>query len=146
MTIGFGVFLSLSASFLSASLSASLGSGSSTTSTNRLLSGDHAYSDTPPLISVSFTASPPARFSSQICAPFDPWRDERKARYFPSGLQRGDDSDSGVDVTWICCCPSQLTIHTSVSFLSVSLMARATVYATHLPSGERCGSRTSLRL
>src|SRR5437762_6626206 len=127
MTIGFGVFLSLSASFLSESVSASAGSGSSTTSTNRLLSGDQAYSETPPLMSVSFTASPPARFSSQICDPFEPCRDDRNARYFPSGLQRGDDSDSGVDVSCICCWPSQLTIHTSLSFLSVSLIARATV-------------------
>src|SRR4029079_836736 len=100
----------------------------------------------PPLTSVSLTASPPARFISQSCAPFAPWREERNARYFPSGLQRGDDSLSAEEVTCTCCCPSQLTIQTSLSFLSVSRIARATVYATHLPSGERCGSRTSFKL
>src|SRR5438477_5821505 len=34
----------------------------------------------------------------------------------------------------------------SESFLSVSLIARETTYATHLPSGERWGSRTSRKL
>src|SRR4029079_9277803 len=105
----------------------SSGSGSSTTRTSRLLSGDHAYSDTPPLRSVNLTASPPARLGNQICAVFAFCRADRKARSFPSGLQRGEDSPSGVDVTWICCWPSQLTIQTSVSFLSVRLSARATV-------------------
>src|SRR5690348_13451525 len=100
----------------------------------------------PPLMSVSLTASPPARFINQICAVFEPCRDDKKARYLPSGLHRGDDSPSAEDVTWICCWPSQLTIQMSLSFLSVCLMARATVYATHFPSGERCGSRTSFRL
>jgi hypothetical protein len=79
------------------------------------------------LTSVSLTASPPARFISQTCACFDPWRDDRNDRYLPSGLQRGDDSPSGVEVTWICSLPSQLTIQTSVSFLSVSRIARVTV-------------------
>src|SRR5918993_3101833 len=118
MTIGFGVFFS---SFGS-SASFSDGSGSWTTRTSRLLSGDHAWSDTPPLMSVSFIASPPARFSSQTCPPFAPCRDETNDRYLPSGLQRGDDSPSGVDVSWIFCAPSQLTIQTSVLFLSVSLI------------------------
>ena len=58
---------------------------------------------------------------------FAPCRDETNDRYRPSGLQRGRDSPSGVDVTWICWVPSQLTIQTSVSFLSVSRMARVTV-------------------
>src|SRR3954470_8180233 len=39
--------------------------------------------------------------------------------------------------------PSQLAIQTSVSFLSRAESATVTVYATHLPSGENCGSRTS---
>src|ERR1044072_8036573 len=100
----------------------------------------------PLFTSVSLVASPPARFINPTCPFFAPCRDERNARYFPSGLHRGDDSLSADDVSWICCWPSQLTIQMSLSFLSVSLIARATVYATHLPSGERCGSRTSLRL
>src|SRR5262245_4670182 len=127
MTIGLGVFVSPSFWSFAFSSSAALGSGSSTTSRNRLLSGDHAYSEMPPLTSVSLMASPPARFRSQICAFLEPWRDERNARYLPSGLHRGDDSPSADDVTWTCCWPSQLTIQMSLSFLSVSLIARATV-------------------
>src|SRR5512140_3013890 len=100
----------------------------------------------PPLMSVTFTASPPARFISHSCPPLAPWRDEMNDRYLLSGLHRGEDSLSGDEVSWTSCAPSQLTIQTSESFLSVSLMARETTYATHLPSGDRCGSRTSLML
>jgi hypothetical protein len=51
---------------------ASSGSGSVTTSTKRLLSGDQAKSEMPPFTSVSLNASPPARFRSQICPPARP--------------------------------------------------------------------------
>src|SRR5829696_1465047 len=97
-------------------------------------------------MSVSLVASPPARFSSQICPPLAPIREETNDRYLPSGLHFAEDSPSGVEVIWICCEPSQLTIQTSLLFLSVSLSAVATVYETHLPSGDRCGSRTPRRL
>src|SRR5262245_27401431 len=100
----------------------------------------------PPLTSLTFAASPPARFISQSCPSFAPWREDTNDRYLLSGLHRGCDSLSADEVSWISCVPSQLAIQTSLSFLSVSLMARETTKATHLPSGERCGSRTSFRL
>src|SRR3954471_23766414 len=118
MTSGGGVFLgsfSLSSSF------GSRGSGSLTTNTRRLPSGAHAYSSMPPLPSLTLTASPPARFISHNCPPLAPWREETNARYLLSGLQRGWDSPSGDEVTWISWLPSQLAIQMSVSFLSVSL-------------------------
>src|SRR5262245_46342264 len=146
MTIGGVVFfLSLSLSASSSSFG-SRGSGSLTMKTMRLASGAQAYSEMPPLTSLTFTASPPARFINHSCPPLAPWREETNDRYLLSGLQRGCDSLSGDDVSWISCVPSQLAIQTSESFLSVSLIARDTTKATHLPSGDRCGSRTSLTL
>src|SRR5450759_2010411 len=123
MTMGGAVF------FLSTSLSSSFGSrgsGSLTTNTRGLPSGAHAYSETPPFTSLTFTASPPTRFISHSCPPLAPWRDDTNERYLLSGLQRGCDSPSGDEVTWISWVPSQLAIQMSVSFLSPSLMARAT--------------------
>src|SRR4051812_34647308 len=124
MTIGGAVFF-LSASLLSSSFG-SRGSGSLTTNTIRRLSGAHAYSEMPPLTSLTLIASPPARFISHSCPPLAPWREETKERYLLSGLQRGCDSPSGDEVTWMSCLPSQLTIQMSLSFLSPSLMARDT--------------------
>ena len=72
-------------------------------------------------------------------------RDATNARYLPSGLQRGDDSLSGDEVSWSCSLPSHFTIHTSVLRLSVSALMVVTVYATQVPSGERCGSPTDTR-
>src|SRR5215831_14040620 len=123
MTSGGGVF------FLSPSLPSSFGSrgsGSSTTKTRRLPSGDQAYSSMPPLTSLTFTASPPPRFISQSWPSLAPWRDETNERYLLSGLQRGCDSLSAENVSWISCVPSQLAIQMSESFLSVSLIARDT--------------------
>src|SRR3954447_16454241 len=123
MTIGGAVF------FLSPSFSSSFGSrgsGSFTMNTIRRLSGDHAYSEMPPLTSLTLTASPPARFMSHSWPPLAPWRDETNDRYLLSGLQRGCDSPSGEEVTWMSCVPSQLPIQMSLSFLSPSLMARDT--------------------
>ena len=110
----------------------------------RLLSGDQAHSAIPPLMSVSFSASPPARSRSQTCPPFAFWRDELKARYLPSGLQRGRLSLSGLDVSRSDRVPSQRTIQTSESLLSLALSALVTTYATQSPSGETCGSETRL--
>src|SRR4029450_12292921 len=123
MTRGGGVF------FFSPSLSSSFGSrgsGSLTTKTRRLPSGAQAYSETPPLTSLTFTASPPARLSSQSWPSFAPWRDETNDRYLLSGLQRGCDSLSAEQGGWISCGPSQPPIQMSLSFLSVSLIARDT--------------------
>src|SRR5262244_4287918 len=131
MTMGGAVF------FFSASLSSSLGSrgsGSLTTKTMRLPSGAQAYSEMPPLTSLTLIASPPARFISHSWPPLAPCREETNDRYLLSGLQRGCDSLSGEEVSWISWVPSQLAIHTSESFLSVSLIARDTTNATPLPS------------
>src|ERR1700750_1778507 len=92
MTIGGLVFFlpdSLPFS-LSLSLSPASGSGSFTTSARRFPSGDQSRCSTPPWHSVTFSASAPPRGSSQTCAvSFSSSRLDRKARYRPSGLQRG---------------------------------------------------------
>src|SRR5579871_1664810 len=68
--------------------STSSGVGSRSTSTNRWLSGDQAKSSTSCTVSVIFCASPPCRLRRYTC--FLPsFRPDKKARYFPSGLQRG---------------------------------------------------------
>src|SRR5260221_1310046 len=120
-----GAVFFLSAASLSSSLG-SRGSGSATTNTTCLLSGDHASSETPPFTSLTLIASPPVRFISQSWPSFAPCRDDTNERYLLSGLQRGCDSLSGDEVSWISCVPSQLAIQISESFLSVSLIARAT--------------------
>src|SRR5688500_16290279 len=116
----------------------------------RVLSGDHWMSDTPPLKSLTRCASPPARLSSQICPPrffsSSVPREATNARYFPSGLQRGDDSLSGDDVSWRLSVPSHFTIQMSVLRLSFSASMVVTVYATQSPSGDRCGSPTETSL
>src|SRR5882672_11149325 len=82
-------FTSLSFTSLSLALAASSSSeGSRRTTTRRVLSGDHAKSSTSCGVSVTCWASPPDRLSSQICV-LPSLRAERKARYLPSGLQRG---------------------------------------------------------
>src|ERR1017187_1969461 len=107
--------LGLSPSFL---LSSSLGP---TSRRRRFESGDHEYSGTLPSTVVSCVASPPVRGSSHTCVPLSlSARAERKASHFPSGLQRGADSASLLDVTRTCVDPSQLVIHTSVSDLSAT--------------------------
>src|SRR4030081_1898657 len=106
MTQGFFVFgfLSLTLSLSSVSLSSvslslvslslalaaasSSSEGSRRTTTRRVLSGDHAKSSTSCGVSVTCWASPPDRLRSQICV-LPSLRAERKARYLPSGLQRG---------------------------------------------------------
>src|SRR6185295_1193464 len=42
-----------------------------------------------------------ARFISHNCPPLAPWREDTNDRYLLSGLQRGCDSPSGEEVTWI---------------------------------------------
>ena len=101
------------------------------TNASRIESGDQTTSDTPPLMSLTFCASPPAAieqpdlralfFSSSVP------RDETNARYLPSGLQRGDDSLSVEKVNRRCSVPSHFTIHTSVLRLSASVSMVVTV-------------------
>src|SRR3954469_18361621 len=106
MTIGGGVFF-LSALALSSSLG-SRGVGSLTTMTMLFASGDQAYSETPPLTSLTLIASPPARFSSHSWPSLAPWREETNDKYLLSGLQRGCDSPSGEEVICSSWVPSQL--------------------------------------
>src|SRR3954466_4693547 len=124
MTIGGGVFF-LSALALSSSFG-SRGSGSLTTKTMRSASGARGSSAPPPLTSLTLIAPPPARFSSHSWPSLAPCREETNDRYLLSGLQRGCDSPSGDEVSCSSCVPSQLAIQMSVSFLSVSLIARDT--------------------
>src|SRR5690242_13767973 len=92
MTQGFFVlgFLSWSSASLSLVLAAANSSSEASRSitTRRVLSGDQAKSSTSWGVSVRRWASPPDRLSSQICV-LPSLRAERKARYLPSGLQRG---------------------------------------------------------
>src|SRR5215213_8958498 len=104
-------------------------------------------SETPPLKSLTRCASPPARFSNQIWPPFffssSVPRDATNAWYLLSGLHRGDDSPSGDEVSCNCSLPYHLTIQMSVLRRSFSTSIVVTVYATHTPSGDRCGSPTA---
>ena len=97
----------------------------------RVLSGDHWMSPTPPLKSLTFCASPPARLSSQIWPPFffssSVPREATNARYLLSGLHRGDDSPSGDEVSCSCSLPSHFTIQTSVLRRSFSASIVVTV-------------------
>src|ERR1051325_3328723 len=96
MTIGFG---GLALAPAAGAADASSGSGSPITSTKRFESGDHSIDCRRPLKSVNCIASPPPRSSNQIWLPlFGPGLDDVNARYFPSGLQRGDVSLSGENV------------------------------------------------
>src|SRR6201998_20148 len=98
MTHGFrvlGLFsLALSALSSSPSLVLSLNASRSSseasrrTKTSRLASGDQAKSSTSCGVSVRRCASPPDRLSSQAWV-LPSFRADRKARYLPSGLQRG---------------------------------------------------------
>src|SRR4051794_501827 len=75
------------------------GSGSPITSASLLESGAHSKPWTRPLVSVSWYASPPLRSISHTWLPFaGPGRPDVNARYFPSGLQRGEPSLSWLKV------------------------------------------------
>src|SRR6185436_1941505 len=90
------------------------GSGSETTRTSLLPSGDQSKSSTPPFSSVTFSASPPVRGRSQTWeASLSSSRLERNARYLPSGLQRGEVSESLLVVNRTDSWPSHRVIQTS---------------------------------
>src|SRR5271170_1652238 len=107
MTQGLSAFFFLSLSSESASSSSlslflasssSSGEGSRRTRAMRRPSGDQKKSSTSCAVSVSFSASPPRRFKSQICS-LPSLREERKARNFPSGLQRGWEEEASSEVS-----------------------------------------------
>src|SRR6185369_979897 len=119
------------------------GSGSPTTSAKRFESGDHSWPCKRPLSSVSCIASPPLRSSSQTWLPRAlPGRDDVNDRYLPSGLKRGEFSLSLLKVICRSLLPSMLTIQMCELDLSSFASVVPTTYATHLPSGEICGSPT----
>src|SRR6185437_16048382 len=119
------------------------GSGSPTMSARRFESGDHSCPCKRPLSSVSCIASPPLRSSSHTWLPRAlPARDDVNERYLPSGLQRGEFSLSWLKVICRSLLPSMLTIQMCELALSSFASVVPTVYATHWPSGEICGSLT----
>jgi hypothetical protein len=90
----------------------------------------------------TFRASPPAMGSTQTCAP--PSRVEMNASDFPSGDQRGWRSEPGPPVSWRARPVETSAIQTRETLRLSCREGVETVYATHLPSGESCGSLTAL--
>src|ERR1041384_7239367 len=124
-------------------LGSASGSGAPTTSPRRFESGDQSCPCTRPLSAVSCIASPPLRSRSQTWLPrVLPGRDDVKERYLPSGLQRGELSLSLLKVICRSLLPSMPTIQMWEIDLSSFAFVVLTTYATHLPSGEICGSFT----
>src|SRR5436309_13978608 len=106
-------------------------------------SGGQPGSETPSARLEIFRASPPAIGRSHTWAPAS--RVEMNASVFPSGDQRGWRSEPGPPVS--C---RDLPVATSTTQTRGTLRLSwsdgvDTVYATHLPSGESCGSLTALR-
>src|SRR5215213_2468890 len=119
------------------------GSGSAINSASRFESGDHSCPCKRPLSSVSCIASPPLRSRSHTWLPRAlPGRDEVNEMYLPSGLQRGELSLSVLKVICRSLLPSMFTIQMCELDLSSLASVALTVYATHWPSGEICGSLT----
>src|SRR5260370_10681819 len=124
---GFGAGLSLSLS-LAASTSAKLGSWRTTT--RRVLSVDQSKSLTPWAVSVGRTASPPSRFRSHTWL-LPAFREERNARYLPSGLQRGCEEETLSAVMGRGSPPWGETIQRRCSIFSSLTILVPTAYATH---------------
>src|SRR5437660_305590 len=82
-----------------------------------VLSGDHSKSSTPWGVSVRWVASPPRRLRSQTWV-LPLFREERKARYLPSGLQRGCEEETPSAVMEMGSPPWVETIQRRCSFLS----------------------------
>src|SRR6267378_6676738 len=114
----------------------------SLTTSNPEPSGSHNGSETPSARCDTLRASPPPIGRTQTCAPLS--RVETNASVFPSGDQRGWRSEPGPPVS--C---RDLPVATSTTQTRATLRLSwsdgvDTVYATHLPSGESCGSLTDL--
>src|SRR5205809_4319337 len=103
-------------------------------------SRDQITSSAPAEMRVSFRASPPDRSIIQICGA--PSRAETNAILRPSGDQRGVLSRFSLCVNCRAFPPARGTIQISLLPALFSLLYRAAEYATHLPSGEICGSAT----
>src|SRR6267378_2739520 len=101
-------------------------------------SGSHNGSDTPSGTCDTFRASPPAIGSTHTCALLS--RVETNASVFPSGDQRGCRSEPGPPVSCRDFPVATSTTQTRETLRLSSSDGVDTVYATHLPSGESCGS------
>src|SRR6266513_5737991 len=112
----------------------------SLTTSNPEPSGNHSGSDAPSARCDTFRASPPAIGSTQTCAPLS--RVETKASVLPSGDQRGWRSDPGPPVSGRALPVATSTIQTRETLRLSWSEGIETVYATHFPSGESCGSLT----
>ncbi len=122
------------------SISWSVGHLMSLTTTKPLPSGVHTNSFTPSGRLETFCASPPASDSTQICGP--PWRLEMNASDLPSGAQAGLRSEPGPCVSArVCPVASSASQMREMERLSCNETVPI-VYATHLPSGDSCGSPT----
>ena len=115
----------------------------SLTTSNPDPSGSQIGSDAPSARLETLRASPPAIGSTHTCAPLS--RVEMNASVLPSGDQRGWRSEPGPPVS--C---RDLPVATSTTQTRETLRLSwsdgvETVYATHLPSGESCGSLTAFR-
>src|SRR5712691_6556957 len=86
---------------------------------------------------VSACASPPSIESKYTCD--SPPREERNATVFPSGDHTGEES-CPLCVNCIAEPPVVGTIQMLLALRLASISAVATVYATHFPSGDTCGS------
>src|SRR2546423_6015613 len=104
-------------------------------------SGNQSGSEAPSARLETLRASPPAIGSTQTCAP--PSRVEMNARVFPSGDQRGCRSEPGPFVTWRDLPVAISTTHTRAMLRLSWSDGVETVYATHFPSGDSCGSLTA---
>src|SRR5216117_81920 len=105
-------------------------------------SGNHTGSDAPSARIDTLRASPPAIGSTQTCAP--PSRVETNASVLPSGDQRGWRSEPGPPVSCRAFPAATSTTQTRDTLRLSWSDGVETVYATHCPSGESCGSLTDI--
>src|SRR2546421_9561042 len=106
-------------------------------------SGSHTGSEAPSANVETLRASPPAIGRSHTCAP--PSRVEMNASVLPSGDQRAWRSDPGPFVLGRDLPVASSTIQTRETLRLSWSDGIETVYATHFPSGESCGSLMALR-
>src|SRR2546427_722434 len=100
-------------------------------------SGDHLTISAPVESFVSACASPPSIESRYTCE--SPFREERNASVSPSGDHTGEES-CPLCVNCIAAPPAVETTQMLLTPRFVSMSGVETVYATHLPSRDTCGS------